>query len=102
MRLITKQAINAFNNNEDFSKDNTQVVATGNVVMLYLFGNQIAKKVLSDYESNKWDLFITHCVYKTNTTRERLNGLDGVSIKQKKGVWYLNGNPWDGKSVLVD
>ena len=32
-----------------------------------------------------------HQGYKTNTTKERLNGIPGVCIQQKKGVWYLNG-----------
>ena len=29
--------------------------------------------------------------YPTTTTRERLNGIPGVSLTQKKGIQYLNG-----------
>ena len=39
--------------------------------------------------------------WKTDTTKERLNGLQGVSIQQKKGEWYLNGELWDGSSIGI-
>ena len=34
---------------------------------------------------------INHQGYKINSTKERLNGIPGVCIQQKKGIWYLNG-----------
>jgi hypothetical protein len=30
-----------------------------------------------------------------------LNGLDGVSIQQKAGIWYLNGKEWEGELIDV-
>lgn len=35
--------------------------------------------------------------WATPPTKERLNALDGVSIQQKKGKWYLNGVEWSGE-----
>lgn len=102
MKLITQESISAFNNNKDFKKGNTTVVATGNVVMMYLFGNQIAKKVIVDYDNNLWELSITNAGWKSNTTKERLNGLDGVHIQQKKGEWYLNEELWNGEYKAIN
>lgn len=46
-------------------------------------------------------VFITNAGWQSNVTKERLNGLHNVSICQKKGVWYLNGQQWDGKLIKV-
>lgn len=94
MRKITEEAIEAFNYNEDFKKSNTQVMTGGRQTELYLFGNLIAIKNIRTGE-----LSITNCGYQTVTTKERLNGLRGVSIRQKQGVWYLNGKEWNGSWV---
>lgn len=102
MRQITRESIDAFNSNKDFRKDNTVVISTGNIVMLYLFGNQIAKKVLIDYNTNKWQLAITNVGWKSDITKERLNALSGVRIQQKKGEWYLNGELWYGEYTNID
>ena len=57
----------------------------------------------------RWDsqhcyggLRITNCGWFTTTTKERLNGLSGVAIHQSKGVWYLNGDAWDGRNKWID
>ena len=42
-------------------------------------------------------IHIQNCGWFTNTTKERLNALPNVSIQQKKGVWYLNGEKWNGQ-----
>jgi len=86
MRKISELARNAFYNGNDFRKDNTRVEHnfSNNFSYLYLHGNCIAKK-----DNNK--LYVSHCGYITNTTKERLNSLYGVSIYQKNYVWYLNG-----------
>ena len=63
MRKITENAVNAF----------------------YLFGNCIATL-------SKDELYITTCGYKTNTTKERLNGiLSNLNffIFQKNFTWYI-------------
>lgn len=96
MRKITKDAINAFNQNTSFKADNTEVIANGAIVSLHLFGNLIAEK-----NTDKGTLKITNAGWETNTTKERLNGLPNVSIGQQKGKWFLNGNLWDGKWIEV-
>ena len=96
MRKVTKQAVTAFNTYRDqkgsdaarnyrASFGNTVVNSRIGGVEIVLHGNVIAKYI--DGEG----LSINLCGWNTPTTRERLNGLDGVSICTKKGVPYLNG-----------
>lgn len=95
-RKITIEACNAFMSARQFNKDNTNVaVAEGNVQM-YLHGNQIARRAVG---SN--DIQITNAGWFSTTTKERLNGLPGVSVCQRKGVWFLNGKEWNGEWVTV-
>jgi hypothetical protein len=94
MKKITQQSVNAFINDLQFSKDNTIVKAGGEVTNLFLHGNLIAHKI-------QGKLFISNCGWFTRTTKERLNGLPNVSICQKKGKWYLNGEFWDGGTIEV-
>jgi ligand-binding sensor protein len=94
MRNITQLSVLSFNANEKFSNNNTVIKIEDNVTKLLLHGNLIAGKDSKGF-------FIDSCGYLTNTTKERLNGLDNVSIMQKRGVWYLNGNVWDGKKIYV-
>ncbi len=61
---------------------------------LYLFGNKIA-----EYRSD--GLWITSAGWRSNTTRERLNGIRGVSIVQRNHNWYLNNMPWSGEWTRV-
>jgi len=35
-------------------------------------------------------------------TQKTVNALPNVSICQKKGVWYLNGNEWGGEWVKIE
>lgn len=84
MKQITKEVVRAFNNNENFSLSNTTVKADCTGTRMYLFGNLIAEKV-----GNR--IRVTLAGWNTNTTRERLNGLDGVSVTTKKGQAYING-----------
>ena len=83
-RQITEQAVNAFNNNKNFNLSNTTVSADCTGTRMYLFGNLIAEKV-----GNR--IRVTLAGWNTPTTRERLNGLDGVSVTTKKGQAYING-----------
>lgn len=62
---------------------------------LWLFNNKIA-------EHREDGMYITNAGWKSRTTKERLNGLPNVSISQKKGEWYLNGNLWDGGWIKVN
>jgi len=89
MRKITKQAVAAFLNKEEFAKDNTQVSydPIEDLSIMRLYGNLIAKKHWKGSEN----LWINLCGWNTPTTRERLNGFPNVSIHTKKGTPYLNG-----------
>jgi hypothetical protein len=84
MRKITKEAIEAFNNNFPFSKGNTVVFVSESQTTLRLHGLSIARKREGKLEINPGG-------YLTTTTKERLNSLPNVSISQKNFVWYLNG-----------
>jgi hypothetical protein len=97
MRATTKQAIEAFMNAEDYKNSNTKVKVLPNVTILLLFDNEIAYR----YNDPEKTLSITNAGWKSNTTKERLNGIPNVSISQKKGEWYLNGVQWDGKLIDV-
>lgn len=97
MRKITEEMCSTLMHLEARDLGNTQVrieamqMGIPTIASMYLFGNKIAT-----YHSPTNTLEITNCGWFTNTTRDRLNGLPGVSISQKKFVWYLNGEVWDG------
>ena len=91
MRTITQKSVDAFLAERNFKSSNMQIINTGVTVEYRLHGHMIAYKMLGD---NK--MFIQNCRYFTNTTKERLNGLPNVYIQQKKGVWFLNGERWNG------
>lgn len=97
MRKITRESVQAFMDARPFSKDNTTIEVLPNVTIMSLFGNRIAYR----YNDPERTLSITNAGWLSNTTKERLNGIPGVSINQKKGEWYLNGNQWDGKLIDI-
>lgn len=94
-RQITENAINAFLLGKNFKQSNTEVKADCMGVYMYLFNNLIAHRV-----GNR--LQITTAGWKSNTTKERLNGLPNVSIAQKNYQWFLNGEPWNGEPVTIN
>ena len=96
MRQITKQAIEAFMDARPFKKSNTEVEVLPNVTILKLFGNRIAFR----YNDPDNTLSVTNCGWFSNTTKERLNAIPGVSIQKKNFEWYLNGEKWNG--TLID
>jgi hypothetical protein len=97
MRKITKESIEAFNNCKTFNKQNMKVEVFPNVTILKLHGNSIAYR----YNDPQRTLSITNAGWQTHTTKERLNGLNGVRINQRKRVWYLNGKEWDGNLITI-
>ena len=97
MRQITKDSINAFYNQEAFSKSNMIVQVLPNVTVLKYHNNDIAY-LYNDPENT---LSITNCGYFTSTTKERLNALKGVNLYQKNFVWHLNGKEWNGKLIDI-
>lgn len=99
MKKITINARNAFNENRNFKSNNTEVLVSNDLngiqtTYLYLFGNLIAFK-------DNTGTFIDSCGWKSNTTKERLNALNGVQISQKNYQWYLNGEKWNGQLTKV-
>lgn len=103
MRKITRDAINAFMSGRKFKRDNTQVTIfdvmyedSKPTIGLYLHGNLIARR-----EKDTGKIKISNAGWSTNTTKERLNGIPGVSIHQKAGQWYLNGVKWDGGWITI-
>ena len=98
MRKITNESVNAFLNAKNFRKANMEVVLAddGSTVKLLLHGNKIAW-----YKKGTSSIFICSGGWCSNTTKERLNSLPKVYIKQKQGVWYLNGNVWYGNEIEI-
>jgi hypothetical protein len=94
MRNITHESTSAFMTGEKYNSGNTNVSIYGETIHLYLHGHLIAKK---DSKGIK----ISNAGYFTNVTKERLNGIPGVSIAQRKGIWYLNGEQWNGEWITI-
>ena len=84
MRQITRKAVEALLVGSNYKNSNTEVRDKA----MYLFGHKIAWLDLNG------QLWISHCGYRTNTTKERLNGLPGVDIRQRNYQWYVNGEEW--------
>ena len=91
MRVTTEKICNAFENRRALKLGNSFTDGTS----LWLFGNEIAQW----REDGIW---ITNAGWNSATTKERLNGLTGVSIQQRAGSWYLNGNLWQGEWTSVN
>ena len=90
MRKITKESVNAFLSGKTFSKGNMSVVKDGETFRLKLHGNTIATI------DELGVLSVSNAGWASNTTKERLNGIPGVSVHQKNWNWYLNGEEWNG------
>lgn len=90
MTQITERICRAFMNHRTLKIDNSETDGTS----LWLFGNMVA-------QWRHGELCITNAGWKTKTTKERLNGLDGVRIQSIRGTWHLNGTAWDGGWIQV-
>lgn len=97
MRKITQNAINAFLSGKNYCEGNTSVQCSGYTVTMFLHGNDIATR---EIETGR--IYISNAGWPTATTKERLNGIPGVFIQQRKGTWYLNGVEWEGEWVLIN
>lgn len=96
MRKVTQDAAAAFMQHKPFTRGNTTVrVSEYGTSSLYLHDNLIARH---DYDDG---LEISDGGWHTVTTKERLNGLPGVSVHQKNYEWFLNGEPWHGGWATV-
>jgi hypothetical protein len=90
MRKITKEVCEAFQAGRKLLRGNTGTDGKA----LFLHGHRIAEYV-DGY------LYIDSCGWNTRTTRDRLNGLDGVRVTTKRGQMYINGKKWDGNRALI-
>ena len=97
MKKITKDAINAFYNRQNFKKSNTQVISEEFSTHLLLFDNLIATKLIDLDE-----LIISTANHNSRTIRERLNSLKGVHVYISKGQLVLNEKAWDGKLITIN
>jgi hypothetical protein len=92
MKIVIQNAVSCFRNGGNAKFNNIEVVTENGVSKMYLFGNLIAT-----LEHNVGGVMkITNADWRSNTTKERLNGLPNVRINQAKGVWYLNRVEWNG------
>ena len=97
MRKISQEARDAFYGGYKLSKQNMMVNDFG----MFLHSNKIAEfESLNKNDGNK-NINITLAGWNTNTTRERLNALDGVKVSTKQGQAYLNGEKWNGEWVTI-
>lgn len=85
MRIVTRKAVEALLVGRNYKNSNTEVHDNA----MYLYNHKIA---WFDINGQLW---ISHCGYRTNTTKERLNGLPGVNIHQRNYQWYLKGEEWN-------
>ena len=90
-RKVTTQVVAAFLSRTACSVGNTHT--DGNT--LYLHGNAIAE------HRTRGTIRVTLSGWNTTTTRERLSGLPGVSVRTRKGQAYLNGTPWGGQWTTI-
>jgi hypothetical protein len=95
MRKITSEAVDKFLSKTPFKKSNMQVEQVGSTFRLKLHNNTIA--VLDEFNM----LSVSNAGWASNTTKERLNGLPHVHVKQKNWNWFLNGVEWNGEWTRV-
>ena len=96
MRKITKESVRNFIDGVPFKKSNMSVVREGTIYYLKLHDNKIAARL------DDGRMWISNAGWKSNTTKERLNGLPGVNIYQRNWVWFLNDQPWDGNPIYIN
>ena len=94
-RKITQEAVSAFLERRPFSKSNMKVVEDYGIYRLKLHGNTIATI------DELGVMSVSNAGWASNTTKERLNGLPGVSVNQKNWNWYLNGIEWNGEWTRI-
>ena len=97
MSKLTHDSVQAFMNAVPFKRANMKVDVLDNVTIMRLHGNPIAML----YNDPDHTLSISNCGWFSKTTKERLNAIPGVSVKQKNFDWYLNDVKWDGNLVVV-
>ena len=94
-KIVSRNAARALHDGAKYSNGKNTKVVDG---QLMLHGNIIA-------EAMGEQTLIRNCGWFTMTTKDRLNALEGVSITQQRGKWYLNQGSnrieWDGDDIIV-
>lgn len=91
MTEITRKIIYAFAERRELRISNSYT----NGDALWLFNNKIA-------EHRPDGIWIRNAGWFSKTTKERLNGINGVLIIQRRGSWFLNGIAWDGEWININ
>ena len=101
-KIITQDSVNAFMAGRPFCRSNMSVSLSprGDCWQLALHGNVIAERYRFPLVDGT-ALRVTNAGWASNTTKERLNGIPGVSVVQRNFTWYLNGKEWDGSWTTV-
>jgi len=99
MRQITKQSIEAFLNKGKLSKKNMNVFFDR---YDYKSRMLLHNNCIATYDHQEDILTISNCGWFSNTTKERLNALPNVDIRQKNFKWYLNGREWNGQKININ
>jgi hypothetical protein len=98
MKKITQESVENFSSNVNFHKSNTKILTDGNITSMYLFDNKIAYRIGKN-------LIIDNCGWKSNTTKERLNGLlenyKLPKIQQKKGKWFIDNEEFENTKQFI-
>ncbi len=99
MRKITEESTNAFLNKGKLSKQNMNVFFDK---YDYKSRMLLHNNCIATYDYQEDILSISNCGWFSNTTKERLNALPNVDIRQKNFVWYLNGKEWNGQKIDIN
>jgi hypothetical protein len=91
MRKIEQEMIDSILNKKNYSCSNTKVEVAGDVILVFLFNNLIAKITDKTVEINNQG-------YTSSTTKSRLNSIlrkfcEARNIYQKDFSWYISGEP---------
>ena len=88
MKKVTEKTVRAFRAFKNCKLSNTEVYVQSNWIFYYLHGNGIA-----GYDKINKKLVVSDAGWRTNTTKERLNGIlreFGLgSIYQKNREWFF-------------
>ena len=101
-RMITCDAVDSLYRHEYFKRGPNGLTTVEQCAMgstLKLHGNPIA---FLEYSFKGGRLFVCDGGWESRTTKERLNGLPGVSVHHAKHVFYLNGKEWNGAWALTN
>ena len=91
MNKLEQKMVEAITERKPFHMSNTEFMQTRDKKnwVLVLHGNTIA--LFGNKKGNCKPKKISFRGWLTNTTKSRLNALDGISIRIRKGIPYLNG-----------